>query len=107
MGSWSAAGVVDQSITVLQGLRNAVGNNAQILYAKGANVSNDPGITDFLNLYEKAVNVDTRSPQAMIDEAVATAKNQMLSSPSWVKLRVWRTKHRAVAISPSHRANAI
>ncbi|MDN6682389.1 MAG: beta-glucosidase BglX, partial [Enterobacterales bacterium] len=74
MGSWSAAGVVDQSITVLQGLSNAVGNNAQILYAKGANVSNDPGITDFLNLYEKAVSVDTRTPQAMIDEAVATAK---------------------------------
>jgi beta-glucosidase len=74
MGSWSAAGVVDQSVTVLQGLRNTVGDKAQIVYAKGANVSNDPGITDFLNLYEKAVTVDPRSPQAMIDEAVATAK---------------------------------
>lgn len=74
MGSWSAAGVVDQSVTVLQGLRNAVGDKAQIVYAKGANVSNDPGITDFLNLYEKAVTVDPRSQQAMIDEAVAAAK---------------------------------
>ncbi|PWC16268.1 beta-glucosidase BglX [Brenneria roseae subsp. roseae] len=74
MGSWSAAGVTKQTITVYQGIRNTVGNNATILYAKGANVSNHQGIIDFLNQYEEAVQVDKRPPQAMIDEAVQAAK---------------------------------
>lgn len=74
MGSWSAAGVADQSVTVLTGLQNALGDKGKIIYAKGANVTDDKGIVDFLNLYEKAVQVDSRSPQEMIDEAVAAAK---------------------------------
>ena len=75
MGSWSAAGVTDQSVTLLTGIKNAVGDNAKIVYAKGANVTDDKGIVDFLNKYEPAVVVDKRTPQAMIDEAVAAAKN--------------------------------
>lgn len=74
MGSWSAAGVASQSVSVLQGLKNATAGKATVLYAKGANVTDNKGIQDFLNLYEKAVVVDSRSPQAMLDEAVATAK---------------------------------
>ncbi|YCI82771.1 beta-glucosidase BglX [Enterobacteriaceae bacterium] len=75
MGSWSAAGVTDQSVTLLTGIKNTVGDNAKIVYAKGANVTDDKGIVDFLNKYEPAVVVDKRTPQAMIDEAVAAAKN--------------------------------
>ncbi|UKE83622.1 beta-glucosidase BglX [Pectobacterium colocasium] len=74
MGSWSAAGVTKQTITVYQGLKNAVGDKATILYAKGANVSNHKGIIDFLNQYEDAVQVDKRPPQVMIAEAVEAAK---------------------------------
>ncbi|ENQ7353025.1 beta-glucosidase BglX [Salmonella enterica] len=74
MGSWSAAGVANQSVTVLAGIQNAVGDGAKILYAKGANITKDKDIVDFLNLYEEAVKIDPRSPQAMIDEAVQAAK---------------------------------
>lgn len=74
MGSWSAAGVAKQSVSLLQGMREAIQGKATLLYAKGANVSDNKGIQDFLNLYEQAVSVDPRTPQAMIDEAVAKAK---------------------------------
>ncbi|MNH83385.1 Periplasmic beta-glucosidase precursor [compost metagenome] len=74
MGSWSAAGVVKQSITVREGLQNAVGDKASILYAKGANITQDKSIIDYLNEYETAVAFDTRPPQQMIDEAVTIAK---------------------------------
>lgn len=74
MGSWSAAGVVKQSVTVREGLQNAVGDKASILYAKGANVTQDKSIVDYLNEYEPAVAFDTRPPQQMIDEAVKIAK---------------------------------
>ncbi|MTD52368.1 glycoside hydrolase family 3 C-terminal domain-containing protein, partial [Escherichia coli] len=59
---------------VLTGIKEALGDNGKVIYAKGANVTDDKGIVDFLNLYENAVQVDPRSPQEMIDEAVAAAK---------------------------------
>ena len=74
MGSWSAAGVAKQSVSLLQSMRNATEGKATLLYEKGANVTDNKGIQDFLNLYEQAVSVDTRSPQQMIDDAVAKAK---------------------------------
>ncbi|MDU5836842.1 MAG: beta-glucosidase BglX [Pantoea sp.] len=74
MGSWSAAGVAKQSVSLLQGMRNATTGKATLLYAKGANISDNKGMQDFLNLYEQAVSVDARSPQALIDEAVEKAK---------------------------------
>jgi beta-glucosidase len=74
MGSWSAAGVVKQSVTVREGLQNAVKDKASILYAKGANITQDKSIVDYLNEYETAVAFDTRPPQQMIDEAVKIAK---------------------------------
>ena len=74
MGSWSAAGVAKQSISLLQGMRNATAGKATLIYAKGANISDNKGVQNFLNLYEQAVSVDARTPQAMIDEAVEKAK---------------------------------
>jgi len=75
MGSWSAAGVADQTVTVLQGIQNVAGATAKIVHVKGANVTDQKDIVDFLNQYEPAVQVDPRSPQEMIDEAVNTAKS--------------------------------
>lgn len=45
-----------------------------MVYAKGANVTNDKDIVTFLNQYEEAVKVDPRTPKEMIDEAVNAAK---------------------------------
>ncbi|SFM88242.1 beta-glucosidase [Izhakiella capsodis] len=74
MGSWSAAGVAGQSITVLQGIRNAVGDKAVVRFQKGANVTDNNGIQAFLNLYEHAVSVDPRPAEKMIDDALAIAE---------------------------------
>jgi len=71
MGSWSAAGVADQSVTVPTGIKEALG---KVIYAKGANVTGDNDIVTFLNQYEEAVKVDPRPAQEMIDEAVNAAK---------------------------------
>ena len=49
MGSWSAAGVAKQSVSLLQGMRNATEGKATLLYDKGANVTDNKGIQDFLN----------------------------------------------------------
>lgn len=75
IGSWSAAGVPRQAVTVYQGLANAVGERATLLYAKGANVSGDQAILDYLNSYNPEVEVDPRSAEAMLEEALRTARD--------------------------------
>lgn len=74
MGNWSAAGRPEQTVSLYQGIANAVGDHARLLYAKGANVIDDPEIVKYLNLYEQDVDVDPRTPAQMIDEAVAVAR---------------------------------
>lgn len=73
MGSWSAAGVAKQSVSVLAGMRGAVGDRVRFLTAHGANVTDDPAIQRYLNEYLPDVVVDPRPAQAMIDEAVQAA----------------------------------
>jgi beta-glucosidase len=74
MGNWSAAGRAEQAVSVYQGMAAAAGDRARLLYAKGANVTDDPAIVKYLNLYERDVDVDPRSPADLVDEAVATAR---------------------------------
>jgi len=74
LGSWSAAGRPNQSVTVYDGLANAVGDKAKLLYARGANVSDNEHILNYLNFIEHEVDVDPRPAQEMIDEAVKTAE---------------------------------
>jgi beta-glucosidase len=74
IGSWSAAGRVDQAVTLVAGIRNAVAGKATIVYAKGSNITDHQDLVAFLNEYEHAVQLDARSSQAMLDEAVTIAK---------------------------------
>ncbi|NDL62843.1 beta-glucosidase BglX [Acerihabitans arboris] len=75
MGSWSAAGRPGQTVTLLQGMRNAAGNKATIVYARGANITDHKDMLAYLNSYDRAVQNDSRAPRAMIDEAVKAARN--------------------------------
>ena len=74
MGSWSAAGVAGQSVTLRQGMEDALRGKATLLYAKGSNITDNPLVQKFLNSYEPAVTVDKQSPQQLIDNAVAMAR---------------------------------
>ncbi len=74
IGSWSAAALPRQAVSVYQGLAEAVGKQAVLTYARGANVTDDPAIQGYLNEYLPDLEVDKRSARAMIDEAVAVAR---------------------------------
>ena len=78
LGSWSAAGRDKQTITVRQGLQATVGTQGRLVYARGANITDDKHIVDYLNFLnwdDPEVVQDKRSPQAMIGEAVQAAAN--------------------------------
>jgi beta-glucosidase len=78
MGNWSASGVTAQTVSVYEGLANVGGPGLPLGYAKGANVTDDPAIQKYLNEYEMGVEIDSRSPRAMIDEAVRVATDSDL-----------------------------
>ncbi len=79
MGVWSGQAVWKQSVTLRKGMEQALaasGQKGKLLYARGANVSEDKAVVEYLNFLnwdEPEVVQDKRAPQEMIDEAVATA----------------------------------
>jgi len=74
LGTWAVSGDPQLSITVLEGLKNATGNNSNIHYAKGANISDDPEFAQKVNVFGTRIDIDERTPQAMINEALMLAK---------------------------------
>jgi beta-glucosidase len=73
LGTWSVAGDWQKSVSVLEGMRNVAGNTVNILYAKGANITDDPMLIKRTNVFGPEVEVDKRSPDEMLKEAVEIA----------------------------------
>jgi beta-glucosidase len=74
LGTWNIRGEYSEDITVAQGIKNVAGNNVNVLYAKGANISDDSMLVTNLNSFAKEIDIDSsHTPQQMIDEAIAAA----------------------------------
>lgn len=74
MGSWSAAGLARQTVSAYDGLANAVGDKAKLVFAVGANVTDNQEAINYLNNMDDKIGVDPRPAQEMIDEAVKVAQ---------------------------------
>ena len=74
-GTWSVAALFDKSVTVLQGLKNALGNNAKILTARGSNFLADSALEHrYVNIHNPTYKHDPRSEADMIKEALEVAQ---------------------------------
>jgi len=73
LGTWSVSGDFTKSVTVLDGIKNLVGSNVNIIYAKGANISDDPDFVRRVNVFGPEIEVDKRSADEMINEAIDAA----------------------------------
>ena len=73
LGSWSAAGEWNQSVTVLQGIDKLVGSDIELSYAKGSNLLEDPYMLKLLDAYGGNIILDNRTAAEMIKEAVEIA----------------------------------
>ena len=72
-GSWAAAADHSQSVTVLEGFRNAVGDQGEIVYARGSNMIDDRTLERRINRYGRS-SIDTlKSPEKLRNEAVSIA----------------------------------
>ncbi|ALQ02041.1 beta-glucosidase BglX [Pseudomonas brassicacearum] len=78
MGSWAAAGRPAQSVTLFDGMTRALGADSKLIYARGANITGDKKVLDYLNFLNfdaPEVVDDPRPAQVLIDEAVKAAKD--------------------------------
>ena len=73
LGTWSVSGDPEKSVSVLEGIKNVAGNNVNILYAKGANLSDDTIFAKRVNVFGPEIESEKRSTQEMLDEAVDAA----------------------------------
>lgn len=72
-GTWSVAARFSESISVLEGLKKAMGTNAKILYAKGSNLDADEALEANSTLFGKSLHRDKRSADEIRNEAVRIA----------------------------------
>ena len=73
LGTWAPTGDPSLSVPILQGLKN-VASQANISYAKGANISNDTAFAKKVNVFGERISIDDRSPDAQLSEALEVAK---------------------------------
>ncbi|MBL7971014.1 MAG: beta-glucosidase BglX [Prolixibacteraceae bacterium] len=73
-GTWSVAADFPKSVSLLDGMKKAVGNRAKIVYAKGTNVVSDPQLDARISIFGKPTKWDNRPQKEMIAEAVAVAR---------------------------------
>ncbi|WP_372242862.1 beta-glucosidase BglX [Pseudomonas sp. CM27] len=72
LGSWHASGKPGHAITLRRGIENAQAPDARLVYAKGANISDDP--LAFALLADNQMSFDPTAPETLIAQAVAAAR---------------------------------
>ncbi len=73
LGTWAVSGDAKLSVTVLEGIKNVAGSKFSILYAKGANISDDTLFAKKVNVFGKRIDIDKRTPEEMLNEALEIA----------------------------------
>jgi beta-glucosidase len=73
LGTWSVSGDPEKAVTVLEGIQSLVTNRANVGYAKGANISDDPVFAKKVNVFGPEIVIDERSADVMIAEALEVA----------------------------------
>ncbi|NJO01773.1 MAG: beta-glucosidase BglX [Bacteroidia bacterium] len=74
LGTWAPTGDPQLSVPILEGFQKQLGNQVQVRYAQGANISDDPDFARKVNVFGERIRIDDKSPEALLEEAVALAK---------------------------------
>lgn len=74
-GTWAVASDNSKSISLLQGLKNAIGDKAKIVYAKGANLDEDEAFEERATMFGKTLHRDKRTAEAIREEALKIARS--------------------------------
>jgi beta-glucosidase len=79
LGTWAVSGDRNLSVPVLDGMKNVAGMGANIIYAKGANISDDTLFAKKVNVFGTRIDIDKRTAEEMLKEALeAAAKSDVI-----------------------------
>lgn len=70
-GTWSVAADFDRYKSLYEGIKDAVGNKAEVVYAKGSNLESDPVLEANATMFGREMR-DPRSEEELLAEALAT-----------------------------------
>ena len=73
-GTWSVAADFNKATTVVDGLKAVVGNKANVVYAKGSNLTTDPALEQRATLFGRDLQRDGRTEEELRNEALQIAK---------------------------------
>ena len=73
LGTWAVSGDNTLSVPVLEGMKSVGGNGVNIIYAKGANITDDTVLAKRANVFGERVDIGPGTPEQMLNEAVAAA----------------------------------
>ena len=73
LGTWAVSGDNQTSTTVLEGMKNVAGAGVNVIYAKGANLSNDTTLAKYVNVFGERISIDGRVPDDLLNEAMEVA----------------------------------
>ena len=75
LGTWAPSGDHKLAVNVIDGFKNVVDGKVEIFYAKGANIVDDPDYAKKINIFGLKAEIDKRSPEEMIQEALMVTEN--------------------------------
>jgi beta-glucosidase len=71
LGTWAVGGIPANAVPIMTGIKNAVGSSVNIIYAKGANITDDPMLAKNAQVFGKTFEMG--SPQQQLEEAIQAA----------------------------------
>ncbi len=72
-GTWSVAGEFKKCVSLVDGLKNVVGDKANILFAKGSNIYRDSALEARVSIFGKPTYRDERTDEELLNEALNVA----------------------------------
>ncbi len=75
VGTWSVAADLKKPLSLLEGLKEVAGEQAKVVYARGSQLSHDPAFNERGTMFGRTLKPESRSAQALIDEALQVSKN--------------------------------
>ena len=72
-GTWSVAARLDSCVSVMDGLKECVGDKVELLYAKGSNLISDPEIESRATVAGCDLGRDSRTDEELLSEALKIA----------------------------------
>lgn len=74
-GTWSVAANFSKAISLMDGLKSALGDKAKLVYAKGSNLDADLAFEERAGMFGKALGRDNRAANEIIQEALNISKD--------------------------------